>query len=663
MSFRAYLQIVLIALFVAGSATGPIEAAPVVQDQGSSTSDQAEKEVPSGDQSPAGLTDSRRLMRIERVIEADKERLSKLQADLEERENLFEEMAAEREGLKSARAEKTAQVEELKAAGDLNEASSLEAELAKLEQQFQLLTNQTELTYNSAKSLQDQIRALQQKIEKDEKARDQLTGVRPPEDAAAPGPTAEVGTQKPTAESSATSPLPQFLPGAPAPTGTPSAQPPSALPETAEQIEARREAERREAEAQQADQAVMDFLERKAALEEQIELEQDQLQTAGASRENLDQALREAAAELEEGIAGGADQAELAEIQRRIGEINKLIRQTRQEIDERRAELDSLHERLDALHEEQLAVTQEAEARRQEAAAARKRSIWLESPLHPQNIYQWIITRGPRMLLVIAVAVFLLFLIRLSARGVARSVVRGGRGGHTASTTNRADTLALSFRSAASLLIVIAGTLLVFQEAGVDIKTVLGGAAILGVGIAFGAQNLMRDYFNGFMILLEDQYELGDLITIGNITGRVEKVNMRTTVLRDLEGRVHFIPNGEVKSVTNRTYVWGRAVLEVPIGYKEDVDRVMEVILDVAKNFRADPEFESWVTDDPVMLGVDKFTEYGVVIKFMMQTRPDKIFPVRRQMLRRIKNRFDREGIDISVPHRVIIQGKSEESS
>ncbi len=124
----------------------------------------------------------------------------------------------------------------------------------------------------------------------------------------------------------------------------------------------------------------------------------------------------------------------------------------------------------------------------------------------------------------------------------------------------------MSFRSAATVLILIGGILLVFQEAGFDVKTVLGGAAILGFAVAFGAQNLMRDYFTGFMILLEDQYELGDLVTIEDITGTVEKVNMRTTMLRDLEGRVHFIPNGEVKSVTNRSYVWGRAVIEVPVG-------------------------------------------------------------------------------------------------
>jgi small conductance mechanosensitive channel len=165
------------------------------------------------------------------------------------------------------------------------------------------------------------------------------------------------------------------------------------------------------------------------------------------------------------------------------------------------------------------------------------------------------------------------------------------------------------------------------------------------------------------MILLEDPYELGDLITIGGITGTVERVNMRTTMLRDIEGRMHFIPNGEIKSVTNRTYVWGRAVLELPIPFSEDVDRVMDVIQQVAKDFREDPEMGDWVTDEPVMLGVDKFTEYGVIIKFMVQTQPDKIFPTRRQLLRRIKNRFDQEGIEISVPHRILIQPSGEDHS
>ncbi len=227
--------------------------------------------------------------------------------------------------------------------------------------------------------------------------------------------------------------------------------------------------------------------------------------------------------------------------------------------------------------------------------------------------------------------------------------------------TNRADTLALSFTSAATVIILVGAVLLVLQEAGVDIKTVLGGAAILGVAVAFGAQNMMRDYFSGFMILLEDQFELGDLITISGITGTVEKVNMRTTMLRDIEGRVHFIPNGEIKSITNRTYVWGRAVVDIPVAYEEDVDRVMKVLLEIAQELREDPDWGDSVTDEPVMLGVDRFTEYGVVIKFMVQTQPNRIFPTRRELLRRVKNRFDELGIRISVPYRQLLNSPGRE--
>jgi small conductance mechanosensitive channel len=228
------------------------------------------------------------------------------------------------------------------------------------------------------------------------------------------------------------------------------------------------------------------------------------------------------------------------------------------------------------------------------------------------------------------------------------------------SAADRADTLALSFRSAASFLIVIGGGLLLLQEAGVDIVAVLGGAAVLGVAVAFGAQNLMRDYFTGFLILLENQFELGDLVTIAGVTGNVESVNMRVTVLRDLEGRVHFIPNGEIKAVTNRTYHWGRAVIEVPIGYNENVDRAIETLSEVASGLRADPDWADRITEDPIMMGVDAFTEYGVVIKFMLQTTPEDMFTVRRELLRRVKNKFDELGIQISVPHRILLQRKAD---
>ncbi|MBW2685688.1 MAG: mechanosensitive ion channel family protein, partial [Deltaproteobacteria bacterium] len=322
------------------------------------------------------------------------------------------------------------------------------------------------------------------------------------------------------------------------------------------------------------------------------------------------------------------------------------------------------------LDEEQLSVTADVDEQEQAAEKARRRIFWLESPVHPRNVAYWAKDRGPRMLLVIVAALFLLLVVRFSARGISRALV-GRRRGARSGGTGRADTLAFSFQSVLRVIIVALAVMLVLQEAGVDIATVLGGAAILGVALAFGAQDMMKDYFSGFLILLEDQYqlgdlitvsgitgtELGDLITVSGITGTVESVNMRVTVLRDLEGRVHFVPNGSIDQVTNRTYGWGRPVFEVPVGYTEDVDRVIETLVDIAKELSQDPDWEGSIIGDPDMLGVDKLTDYGVVIKFMVKTQPDKLFAVRREMLRRIVKRFNELGIQITVPQRMLVRG------
>jgi small conductance mechanosensitive channel len=168
----------------------------------------------------------------------------------------------------------------------------------------------------------------------------------------------------------------------------------------------------------------------------------------------------------------------------------------------------------------------------------------------------------------------------------------------------------------------------------------------------------MRDYFNGFLILVEDQYELNDLITVGDVTGVVEQLGMRMTVLRDLEGCVHFIPNGQMKQVTNRTHQWSQAVFDIGIAYKENVDQVMSILMELANGLRKDPEYGSYIIGDPVMLGVEDFGDAAVKIKFLIKTKADKMRPVKREMLRRIKNKFDEMGISIPVPHRVVFQQK-----
>jgi len=169
--------------------------------------------------------------------------------------------------------------------------------------------------------------------------------------------------------------------------------------------------------------------------------------------------------------------------------------------------------------------------------------------------------------------------------------------------------------------------------------------------------------FNGLMILLEDQYELSDTVTINNITGTVERVSMRSTMLRDIRGQAHFIPNGSITLVTNATFEWARAVMEIPVAYKENVDHVMSVIVELANGMRKDSEFSADILDDPVMLGVNSFEDSAVNIKFMLQTKADRMWPVQREMLRRIKNRFDELGIEFAHPRRIISQYSPAETS
>ncbi|MGC4007206.1 MAG: mechanosensitive ion channel [Pirellulales bacterium] len=165
-------------------------------------------------------------------------------------------------------------------------------------------------------------------------------------------------------------------------------------------------------------------------------------------------------------------------------------------------------------------------------------------------------------------------------------VSRGARGSRE-EREDRAKTLLGVFHNAVSVTIVIGGTLMICEEVGIAAGPLMGGAAVFGLAVAFGAQNLIRDYFHGFVILLENQYKLNDTLRIGDISGQVEQITLRMTVLRDQEGNVHFIPNGKIDSVTNMTHGWSRTVLDVVVNYDEDPDHVIAVLRDVSAELRA----------------------------------------------------------------------------
>lgn len=213
-----------------------------------------------------------------------------------------------------------------------------------------------------------------------------------------------------------------------------------------------------------------------------------------------------------------------------------------------------------------------------------------------------------------------------------------------------------------TIVLFLAILYMVLNEFGVNVAPLLAGMGIVGLAFGFGGQYLIRDIISGIFVLFEDQFHVNDVVKIGDLAGLVQKINLRVTVLRDLEGRVIFIPNGEIKSVINYTKEWSRALFDIGVAYKENVDHVMDVIKQLGKEMREDPYYSKLILNDLEMLGVDSFGDSEVTIKFMIQTLPIKQWEVSREFRRRLKNRFDELGIEIPFPHRTLYWGVGPEN-
>lgn len=227
----------------------------------------------------------------------------------------------------------------------------------------------------------------------------------------------------------------------------------------------------------------------------------------------------------------------------------------------------------------------------------------------------------------------------------------------------RTQTLGTIIRYVLTAVILSIASMMILKELGINIGPVLAAAGIVGLAVGFGAQSLVKDVISGFFIILEDQIRVGDVVEIGGKGGLVEKIGLKTTVLRDLAGNVHFVPNGEIKVVTNMTKEFSRYVLEINVAYKEDVDRVIEVIKDIDEELRNDPEFKDDIIEPIEILGLDQFASSSVVIKARTTTMPIKQWRIGREFNRRIKKRFEELGIEIPFPHVTIYMGTDKEGN
>lgn len=217
------------------------------------------------------------------------------------------------------------------------------------------------------------------------------------------------------------------------------------------------------------------------------------------------------------------------------------------------------------------------------------------------------------------------------------------------------QTLASVSVASGTIVVALVTGLMVLNQF-IEIGPLLAGAGVVGLALGLGAQSLIRDVLSGFFILLEDHFGVGDVVQInGQYAGYVEHLDLRRTVLRNLEGWVYTIPNGEIRVVANMTREWSRMVIDIGVAYREDTQRVVQVLERVSDELLADPGVGPLLLERPEILGVEALAQYQVTIRVLLKTRPMEQWTVGRRYRALVKQAFEREGIEIPFPHQVVV--------
>lgn len=234
---------------------------------------------------------------------------------------------------------------------------------------------------------------------------------------------------------------------------------------------------------------------------------------------------------------------------------------------------------------------------------------------------------------------------------------------HDAEEVKRVTTLGRVFRYISTVMITLIGGTLLLGELGISVAPILGAAGVVGVAVGFGAQSLVKDYFTGFFLLLENQMRQGDVVQIAGIGGVVEDMNLRYVQLRDYEGNVHFVPNSAITTVTNRTREYAYAVIEIGVAYRESVEEALQVMRDVGSELQADEQWARRIMDELEVAGVNEWADSAVMLRARFKVLPGDQWAVRREYLQRLKRRFDQLGIEIPFPHMTVYAGQLKDGS
>ncbi len=299
------------------------------------------------------------------------------------------------------------------------------------------------------------------------------------------------------------------------------------------------------------------------------------------------------------------------------------------------------------------------------ALAAVAITVTREGPqalITPESIQLWLIAHGLLILLIAAIGYLVYRLIKTVIPGIVESSMSTRGRGRKAreDLARRVQTLSGALSTITGITILIVASFMILGEVGVDVTPLLATAGVAGIAIGLGAQSLIKDMIAGLFILMEDQYNKGDVVKVAGISGLVEDITLRRTVLRDLDGIVHSIPNGEIKTASNYTKDYSRMNLDVPVAYGENLEHVIDVINHVGQELAKDPLWGPKIRSAPQSLGVNNFGDSAIEIKVLGDTKPMMQWEVTREFRLRIKKAFDQDHIEIPWPHLKLYYGQSD---
>ncbi len=272
----------------------------------------------------------------------------------------------------------------------------------------------------------------------------------------------------------------------------------------------------------------------------------------------------------------------------------------------------------------------------------------------------WLIAHGSRIAIIVFLSLVALSVISRAITPAIRGFVfRGGTGQTEEENRKRVETLSNVMVTTAQVFIIVIAGFVILSELGIDIAPILAGAGVVGIAVGFGAQTLVKDILSGLFIIMENQYRVGDVVTVAGISGLVEQIDLRRTVLRDLDGIIHVVSNGDIRIASNFTKELSRVNLNISVGYKEDLDHVIAVINRVCAEIAADPVWEPLIMNTPQVLRVNNLGDSGIELKILGDTKPGKQWDVAGEIRKRIKKAFDEEGIEIPWPHTKVYFGNS----